>query len=118
MFWEMVGYVLLPADRVLVPQPSAAERGEKAFIVTRIGDFGSSGDYPAVHAYGTFDIATLPKHGHIRSIGRECFNLGSHRYFRGAVGKSPIPAGMSGADAMEARPGERFIMRRRWPQPV
>ena len=64
VFWEAVGPVQLPADRLLVQKPAAAAAGKKAFLVNRVGDFGFAlGVFLIWTTYGTLDF-------HERSFGR------------------------------------------------
>ena len=59
----------LPADRLLFPEKSATDAGNKAFIVNRIGDFGFMlGMFLLFRHFGTLDFATaFPQHA---AVGR------------------------------------------------
>ena len=59
--WELVGVVLLPADRASGTRGrSAAEAAKKAFVTTRIGDVGLLiGILILFNETGTFDISAI-----------------------------------------------------------
>ncbi len=107
VFWELVGLCSYLLIGFWFHRPAAAAAAKKAFIVTRIGDFGFL--LAILFLYlttGTFDIAALPGAlqqalvaGTLTSTGLTLAALG---IFSGAVGKSAqFPLHVWLPDAME-----------------
>ncbi|MDD5288281.1 MAG: NADH-quinone oxidoreductase subunit L [Dehalococcoidales bacterium] len=103
MFWEMVGLCSYLLIGFWFHRPSAANAAKKAFIVTRIGDFGFLAGIIFLYAHtGTFDIAEL--HGMAISgvLAGSVLTWGAIGIFAGAVGKSAqFPLHVWLPDAME-----------------
>jgi NADH-quinone oxidoreductase subunit L len=104
VFWEMVGLCSYLLIGFWFHKPSAAAAAKKAFIVTRIGDFGLLAAILYLYAKtGTFDIAEL----HHMAIAGEVLVGGVATWaaigiFAGAVGKSAqFPLHVWLPDAME-----------------
>ena len=71
VFWEMVGLCSYLLIGFWFHRPSAANAAKKAFIVTRLGDFGFLAAILLLYTQtGTFDIAELHEHGDRRDPGR------------------------------------------------
>jgi len=107
VFWELVGLCSYLLIGFWFHRPAAAAAAKKAFIVTRLGDFGFL--LAILFLYlttGTFDIAALPGAlqqalvaGTLTSTGLTLAALG---IFSGAVGKSAqFPLHVWLPDAME-----------------
>ena len=98
--------LLVPADRLLVREESAADAGKKAFITNRIGDWGFVlGIFLVFFTFGTLDFravadaaATMPPEtAQFGVLSAICLLL-----FVGATGKSAqIPLFVWLPDAME-----------------
>ena len=81
VFWEMVGLCSYLLIGFWFHRPSAANAAKKAFIVTRLGDFGFLAAILILFANtGTFDIVQLRGNGCRRCPGRRCSDLGGHRH--------------------------------------
>ncbi|MFC2062577.1 NADH-quinone oxidoreductase subunit L [Chloroflexota bacterium] len=103
VFWEMVGLCSYLLIGFWFQKPSAANAAKKAFIVTRLGDFGFLAAILVLFANtGTFDIAEL--HGLAVGGVLAGFTLtwAAIGIFSGAVGKSAqFPLHTWLPDAME-----------------
>ncbi len=103
VFWEMVGLCSYLLIGFWFHRPSAANAAKKAFIVTRIGDFGFLAGILILYANtGTFDIAQL--HGLAISgvLGGAVLTWAAIGIFAGAMGKSAqFPLHVWLPDAME-----------------
>jgi len=103
VFWEMVGLCSYLLIGFWFHRPSAANAAKKAFIVTRIGDFGLLVAILLLFAHtGTFDIAEL--HGLATSgvLAGGILTWAAIGIFSGAVGKSAqFPLHVWLPDAME-----------------
>ena len=107
VFWEGVGLGSYLLIGFWFHRPSAAAAAKKAFIVTRIGDFGFLiGILILFFNFGTFDIAYLNKHVPqmvaAGLVGYTTVTLAMLGVFSGAVGKSAqFPLHVWLPDAME-----------------
>ncbi|MFC1985321.1 NADH-quinone oxidoreductase subunit L, partial [Chloroflexota bacterium] len=103
VFWEMVGLCSYLLIGFWFHRPSAANAAKKAFIVTRLGDFGFLAAILVLFANtGTFDIAEL--HGLAVSgvLAGTVLTWAAIGIFSGAVGKSAqFPLHVWLPDAME-----------------
>ena len=103
IFWEMVGLCSYLLIGFWFHRPSAANAAKKAFIVTRIGDFGFLAGILILYANtGTFDIAQL--HGLAISgvLAGSVLTWAAIGIFAGAMGKSAqFPLHVWLPDAME-----------------
>ncbi len=107
VFWELVGLCSYLLIGFWFHRPTAANAAKKAFIVTRIGDFGFLAAILLLFAHtGTFDIATLfekaPDLAAISFLGASVLTWAAIGIFAGAVGKSAqFPLHVWLPDAME-----------------
>ncbi|MBN1366451.1 MAG: NADH-quinone oxidoreductase subunit L [Dehalococcoidales bacterium] len=103
IFWEMVGLCSYLLIGFWFHRPSAANAAKKAFIVTRIGDFGFLAGILILFANtGTFDIAHLHEMAIGGLIGGSVLTWAAIGIFAGAVGKSAqFPLHVWLPDAME-----------------
>ena len=103
MFWEMVGLCSYLLIGFWFHKPSAANAAKKAFIVTRIGDFGFLAAIIFLYAHtGTFDIATLQNMAVSGMLAGSVLTWAAIGIFAGAVGKSAqFPLHVWLPDAME-----------------
>ena len=103
VFWEMVGLCSYLLIGFWFHKPSAANAAKKAFIVTRIGDFGFLAGILILYANtGTFDIAHLHEMAVAGLIGGSVLTWAAIGIFAGAVGKSAqFPLHVWLPDAME-----------------
>ncbi len=103
VFWEMVGLCSYLLIGFWFHRKSAADAAKKAFIVTRIGDFGFLAAILILFFNtGTFDIAAL--HGLViaGTLGGTVLMWAAIGIFAGAVGKSAqFPLHVWLPDAME-----------------
>jgi NADH-quinone oxidoreductase subunit L len=103
MFWELVGLCSYLLIGFWFHKPSAANAAKKAFIVTRIGDFGFLAAIILLYAKtGTFNIAEL--HGLAVSgmLAGSVLTWAAIGIFAGAIGKSAqFPLHVWLPDAME-----------------
>jgi NADH-quinone oxidoreductase subunit L len=103
MFWELVGLCSYLLIGFWFHKPSAANAAKKAFIVTRIGDFGFLAAIILLYAKtGTFNIADL--HGIAISgmLAGSVLTWAAIGIFAGAMGKSAqFPLHVWLPDAME-----------------
>ena len=103
IFWEMVGLCSYLLIGFWFHRPSAANAAKKAFIVTRIGDFGFLAGILILYANThTFDIAKLQELAISGAIAGSILTWAAVGIFAGAVGKSaqfPLHAWLP--DAME-----------------
>ena len=103
VFWEMVGLCSYLLIGFWFHRPAAANAAKKAFIVTRLGDFGFLAAILLLYAAtGTFDIAEL--HGLAISgvLAGTVLTWAAIGIFSGAVGKSAqFPLHIWLPDAME-----------------
>lgn len=103
LFWEGVGLCSYLLIGFWFHKPSAANAAKKAFIVTRLGDFGL---LIAILIFyfktGTFDIEALKHAAEIGKIGSVALTIGAIGIFSGAAGKSAqFPLHVWLPDAME-----------------
>ena len=107
VFWEMVGLCSFLLIGFWFHRPAAASAAKKAFIVTRIGDFGFLGAILLLFSQtGTLDIATLidktPDLAVMSFLGASVLTLAALGIFLGAMGKSAqFPLHVWLPDAME-----------------
>jgi NADH-quinone oxidoreductase subunit L len=103
IFWEMVGLCSYLLIGFWFHKPSAANAAKKAFIVTRIGDFGFLAGILILYANtGTFDIAQLHNMAIAGVLGGTVLTWAAIGIFAGAVGKSAqFPLHVWLPDAME-----------------
>ena len=103
LFWEGVGLCSYLLIGFWFPKPSAARAAMKAFLVTRIGDFGFL--VAIIFLYvktGTFDIGELHELALAGVLGGTTLTLAAIGIFSGAVGKSgQFPLHTWLPDAME-----------------
>ncbi len=103
VFWEMVGLCSYLLIGFWFHRPAARNAAAKAFIVTRLGDFG----FLAAILYlfynaGTFDIAQLHSLAIAGTLGGTVLTWAAIGIFSGAVGKSAqFPLHVWLPDAME-----------------
>jgi NADH-quinone oxidoreductase subunit L len=103
VFWEMVGLCSYLLIGFWFHRPAAANAAKKAFIVTRLGDFGFLAAilllYSNVH---TFDIAQLHSLAITGALAGTTLTWAAIGIFAGAVGKSAqFPLHVWLPDAME-----------------
>jgi len=103
VFWELVGLCSYLLIGFWFHKPAAADAAKKAFIVTRLGDFGF---LIAILLFffntGTFDIAELHELATLGVISGTVLTWGAIGIFSGAVGKSAqFPLHTWLPDAME-----------------
>jgi NADH-quinone oxidoreductase subunit L len=103
VFWEMVGLCSYLLIGFWFHKPSAANAAKKAFIVTRIGDFGFLAAILSLYFNtGTFDIAQLHGLAIAGTLGGTVLTWAAIGIFAGAVGKSAqFPLHVWLPDAME-----------------
>jgi NADH-quinone oxidoreductase subunit L len=103
VFWEMVGLCSYLLIGFWFHKKSAADAAKKAFIVTRIGDFGFlSGILILFVNTGTFDILKLHEMAIAGTLGGTVLMWAAIGIFGGAVGKSAqFPLHVWLPDAME-----------------
>jgi len=89
VFWEMVGLCSYLLIGFWFHKPSAADAAKKAFIVTRIGDFGFlAGILILFVNTGTFDTAELHGLAIAGALAGSTLTWAAIGIFAGAVGKS------------------------------
>jgi NADH-quinone oxidoreductase subunit L len=109
IFWEMVGLCSYLLIGFWFHRPSAANAAKKAFIVTRIGDFGFLVALLILFANtGTFDLAVLGNTDKLHQLiaagilGETAITCAAIGIFAGAAGKSAqFPLHVWLPDAME-----------------
>ncbi len=107
VFWEMVGLCSYLLIGFWFHKPSAAAAAKKAFIVTRLGDFGFLVAILAIYSnVGTLQIVEIPHAIHIAfltgALSSTVINWIIIGIFSGAVGKSAqFPLHVWLPDAME-----------------
>lgn len=103
VFWELVGLCSYLLIGFWFHRPSAANAAKKAFIVTRIGDFGFLAGMIYLYANtGTFDTAQLHQMAITGALAGNVLAWGAIGIFAGAVGKSAqFPLHVWLPDAME-----------------
>ncbi len=103
IFWELVGLGSYLLIGFWFHKPSAANAAKKAFIVTRLGDFGFLAAILVLYANtGTFDTAALRDAALGGAIGAGVLTWAAIGIFAGAVGKSAqFPLHVWLPDAME-----------------
>ena len=103
VFWEMVGLCSYLLIGFWFHRPSAANAAKKAFIVTRLGDFGFLAAILVLYTQtGTFDIAGLHELAVAGAIASTTLTWAAIGIFSGAVGKSAqFPLHVWLPDAME-----------------
>jgi NADH-quinone oxidoreductase subunit L len=103
VFWELVGLCSYLLIGFWFHRPSAANAAKKAFIVTRIGDFGFLAGMIYLYANtGTFDTAELYQMAISGALAGSVLTWGVIGIFAGAVGKSAqFPLHVWLPDAME-----------------
>jgi NADH-quinone oxidoreductase subunit L len=103
VFWEMVGLCSYLLIGFWYHKKSAADAAKKAFIVTRLGDFGFlAGILILYFNTGTFDIGQLHNLAVAGLIGSSALMWGCIGLFGGAIGKSAqFPLHVWLPDAME-----------------
>ncbi len=103
VFWEMVGLCSYLLIGFWYHKKSAADAAKKAFIVTRIGDFGFlAGILILFFNTGTFDIHNLHNLAVTGVLGGTVLMWAAIGIFSGAVGKSAqFPLHVWLPDAME-----------------
>ncbi len=102
-FWEGVGLCSYLLIGFWFHKPSAANAAKKAFIVTRLGDFGLLIALLILYfKTGTFDIEALKSYAIAGKIGATALTLAALGIFSGAAGKSAqFPLHVWLPDAME-----------------
>jgi NADH-quinone oxidoreductase subunit L len=103
VFWEMVGLCSYLLIGFWFHKPSAANAAKKAFIVTRIGDFGFLAGILILYFNAhTFDIAQLHSMAVSGLLGGSALMWACLGLFGGAIGKSAqFPLHVWLPDAME-----------------
>jgi NADH-quinone oxidoreductase subunit L len=103
VFWEMVGLCSYLLIGFWFHRPAAANAAKKAFIVTRIGDFGFLAAILLLFFHtGTFDIAQLHSMAITGALAGTTLTWAAIGIFAGAVGKSAqFPLHTWLPDAME-----------------
>jgi NADH-quinone oxidoreductase subunit L len=103
IFWELVGLCSYLLIGFWFHRPSAANAAKKAFIVTRLGDFGFLAAILVIFAKtGTFDIAELHALAGTAVLAGTALTWVAIGIFSGAVGKSAqFPLHLWLPDAME-----------------
>ncbi|MDO8567990.1 MAG: NADH-quinone oxidoreductase subunit L [Dehalococcoidales bacterium] len=103
VFWEMVGLCSYLLIGFWFHRPSAANAAKKAFIVTRLGDFGFLvGILALYNMAGTFDIAQLNHLAVTGVLAGAGLTWAAIGIFSGAMGKSAqFPLHVWLPDAME-----------------
>jgi NADH-quinone oxidoreductase subunit L len=103
VFWELVGLCSYLLIGFWFHRPSAANAAKKAFIVTRLGDFGFLAAVLLLYANtGTFDTAALHEMAMAGTLGGSVLTWAAIGIFSGAAGKSAqFPLHVWLPDAME-----------------
>jgi NADH-quinone oxidoreductase subunit L len=103
IFWEMVGLCSYLLIGFWFQRPSAANAAKKAFIVTRLGDFGFLAAVLVLYANAhTFDIETLRGMAAAGALTSTVITWSAVGIFAGAAGKSAqFPLHVWLPDAME-----------------
>jgi NADH-quinone oxidoreductase subunit L len=103
IFWELVGLCSYLLIGFWFHRPAAAKAAKKAFIVTRIGDFGFlAAILLLLSQTGTLDIAQLHGLALAGTLGGTVLTLAALGIFLGAIGKSAqFPLHVWLPDAME-----------------
>ncbi len=103
VFWELVGLCSYLLIGFWFHRPAAANAAKKAFIVTRIGDFGFlAAILLLLSKTGTLDIAQLHSLAIAGTLAGTVLTLAAIGIFLGAVGKSAqFPLHVWLPDAME-----------------
>ena len=103
MFWEMVGLCSYLLIGFWFHKPSAANAAKKAFIVTRIGDFGFLAAIILLYSHtGTFNINELKGLAITGALAGTTLTWAAIGIFAGAIGKSAqFPLHVWLPDAME-----------------
>ena len=103
VFWEMVGLCSYFLIGFWFHKPSAADAAKKAFIVTRLGDFGFLAGILLLYLNtGTFDIHELHELAIAGALAGTVLTWAAIGIFAGAVGKSAqFPLHVWLPDAME-----------------
>ncbi|HSW57907.1 MAG TPA: NADH-quinone oxidoreductase subunit L [Dehalococcoidales bacterium] len=103
VFWEMVGLCSYLLIGFWFQRPAAANAAKKAFIVTRLGDFGFLAALLILYANtGTFEIAQLRELAVTGALAGSVLTWAAIGIFAGAAGKSAqFPLHTWLADAME-----------------
>ena len=103
VFWEMVGLCSYLLIGFWFHKPTAADAAKKAFIVTRLGDFGFLAGILILYLNtGTFDIAELHELAIAGALAGTTLTWAAIGLFAGAVGKSAqFPLHVWLPDAME-----------------
>jgi NADH-quinone oxidoreductase subunit L len=103
IFWEMVGLCSYLLIGFWYHKPSAANAAKKAFIVTRLGDFGFMvGILLLYQTTGTLDIAELHQLAITGALAGTTLTWAAIGIFAGAAGKSAqFPLHVWLPDAME-----------------
>ena len=103
VFWEMVGLCSYLLIGFWFHKPSAANAAKKAFIVTRLGDFGFLAGILLLYLNtGTFDIHELHELAIAGALAGTVLTWAALGIFAGAVGKSAqFPLHVWLPDAME-----------------
>ena len=103
IFWELVGLSSYLLIGYWFERPSAAEAGKKAFLVTRIGDFGMMLGILLLWSHaGTFDFVELQQKLPTLGLSTGTLALIGGLIFCGAIGKSAqFPLHVWLPDAME-----------------
>lgn len=103
VFWELVGLCSYLLIGFWFHRPAAADAAKKAFIVTRVGDFGFMAGILLLYANtGTFDIAELHELAIVGTLAGTTLTWAAIGIFAGAVGKSAqFPLHVWLPDAME-----------------
>jgi NADH-quinone oxidoreductase subunit L len=103
VFWEMVGLCSYLLIGFWFHRPAAADAAKKAFIVTRLGDFGFLAAILLLYFNtGTFDIAELHSLAIAGTLAGTTLTWAAIGIFAGAVGKSAqFPLHVWLPDAME-----------------
>ncbi|MFC2017012.1 NADH-quinone oxidoreductase subunit L [Chloroflexota bacterium] len=103
VFWELVGLCSYLLIGFWFHRPAAANAAKKAFIVTRLGDFGFLAAILLLFSHtGTFDIAELHSWAITGAIAGTTLTWAAIGIFAGAVGKSAqFPLHTWLPDAME-----------------
>ncbi len=103
VFWELVGLCSYLLIGFWFHRPSAANAAKKAFIVTRLGDFGFLAAILLLFTRtGTFDIAELHELAATGVLAGTALTWAAIGIFSGAIGKSAqFPLHVWLPDAME-----------------
>jgi len=103
VFWELVGLCSYLLIGFWFHRPSAADAAKKAFIVTRIGDFGFLAAILLLFSNtGTFDVGELHSLAIAGTLAGTTLTWAAIGIFAGAVGKSAqVPLHTWLPDAME-----------------